>query len=382
MNPWPLGEMDAETFLRDYWQKKPLLIRNAFPDFEPPLDAEELAGMALEEQVESRLITQSADGQDWQLQHGPLSEAQFAQLPKSHWTLLVQAVDHWLPEASELVECFRFVPNWRLDDLMISYAADGGGVGPHYDNYDVFLLQASGTRRWEIGGLYDENSPRRDDLPVMILPEWQAEESFELHPGDMLYLPPRVGHNGYAVGDDCMTCSIGFRAPSHHELFNSFAQFVDDQSGAEDRYTDPNLKLQTNPGEIDADALERIRTLMHRYLSDEDKLADWFGRYMTEPKYADLNAEQSESCSLDEIQDYLEQGIPLSRNEGSRFAYHTTAKSMQLFVDGVAYPCDEQQQALALQLCAELQHSDIANTLANRTLIQSLLRSGSVYWQG
>ena len=381
MKHWPLGDIDAETFLREYWQKKPLLIRNAFPDFVPPLDAQELAGMALEDNVESRLITQSPDGQDWQLQHGPLTEAQFANLPKSHWTLLVQAVDHWLPEASELTEAFRFIPNWRLDDLMVSYATDGGGVGPHYDNYDVFLLQATGTRCWEVGGLYDEHSPRREDLPVMILPEWQAEERFELNPGDMLYLPPRVGHNGYAIGDDCMTCSIGFRAPSHHELFSSFAQHIEEHIRAEDRYNDPDLQLQDNPGEIDSQALQRLRSLMLQYIDDEQQLASWFGRYMTEAKYPDLTAEAGEDCSLDEIQQYLQQGFTLSRNEGSRFAYHQADGAMALFVDGVSYPCNPAQQALALQLSATLHHSAIANTADNRSLIQALLQAGALYWQ-
>lgn len=207
---YPLGDIDIDVFLRDYWHKKPLLIRNALPDVKAPVDADELAGLALDEEVESRLIQFNPKADDWHLDHGPLAEERFSELPEKNWTLLVQGVDHWVPEAADLLEQFNFIPNWRVDDLMISYAVDGGGVGPHYDNYDVFLIQTSGTRRWELGPLCDENSPRRDNTPVMILPEWNPEVVYELNPGDILYLPPRVAHNGIAVGDDCMTCSVAF----------------------------------------------------------------------------------------------------------------------------------------------------------------------------
>lgn len=376
----PFGDISVETFLNEYWQKKPLLIRNAFPDFEPPVSADELAGMALEEEVESRLIVQSADGSDWQLQHGPLSEETFAELPDTHWTLLVQAVDHWIPEAAELVEQFRFAPNWRLDDLMVSYAADGGGVGPHYDNYDVFLIQASGTRCWEVGGLYDENSPRRNDVPVMILPEWEAEERYELQPGDMLYLPPRVGHNGYAIGDDCMTYSVGFRAPSHHELVSNFANYLGDLTTAEDRYADPDLKPQHNPGEITDAALMRVQKLLHEYIDNPALLSHWFGQYMTEPKYPDLAGQNENDLSEEEIQLYIEQGIPLARTEGARFAFYRGTEELILFVDGKGCACTEDQALLAEQLCADIYHTDIAITTDNLLLLKALLQQGSLYF--
>ena len=195
IDSYPLGDITPEQFLSEYWQKKPLLIRNAFPDFEPPVSADELAGLACEADVESRLIIQNPSNDEWSLENGPFDEERFASLPKTHWTLLVQAVDHWVPEAKALLDQFRFIPSWRIDDLMISYAPKGGGVGPHFDNYDVFLLQAEGQRRWEVGGQYHEGSPRRNDAPVMILPEWDAEESFILNPGDMLYVPPQQLHH-------------------------------------------------------------------------------------------------------------------------------------------------------------------------------------------
>ncbi len=215
MSDSPFGDISIEEFLRDYWQKKPLLVRNAFPDFEAPVGADELAGLSLEEDVESRLVIQSPDGTDWQIQHGPFDDDTFENLPESHWTLLVQAVDHWVPEASEIIEQFRFIPNWRYDDLMVSFASQGGGVGPHYDNYDVFLIQTQGKRRWEVGGFFDQNSPRRPDTPVMIMTEWEPEHNCVLEPGDMLYIPPQVGHKGIGECDVCSTYPVGFRAPQH-----------------------------------------------------------------------------------------------------------------------------------------------------------------------
>ncbi len=196
-----LGDISVETFIAEYWHKKPLLVRQAFNNMSLPVTPDELAGLACEEGVESRLLVETPSTGDWQLRHGPFAETLFTELPKDHWTLLVQAVDHWVPEAADFVEQFRFIPSWRMDDLMVSYAAKGGGVGPHYDNYDVFLVQAEGQRRWEIGGCYDEDSEFLADKPVRILKHWQPQQSWVLNPGDMLYLPPRVGHNGVAESD-------------------------------------------------------------------------------------------------------------------------------------------------------------------------------------
>ncbi|WP_415905815.1 cupin domain-containing protein [Neptuniibacter sp. QD48_55] len=376
----PFGDISVETFLAEYWQKKPLLIRNAFPNFEPPVTADELAGMALEEDVESRLITQSPDGKDWSLTHGPLQEDTFADLPDSHWTLLVQSVDHWIPEANELLEHFRFVPNWRLDDLMISYAADGGGVGPHYDNYDVFLIQASGTRRWEVGGIYGEDSPRRPDVPVMILPEWEPEHVWDLQPGDMLYVPPRVGHNGFAIGDDCMTYSVGFRAPSHQEMMSGFTDYLSDITKAEDRYSDSDLALQANPGEITDQALERVKSALKEYIDSPELLTHWFGQFMTEPKNPEHGADQVCEMDEEEIAELLEAAIPLCRSEGSRFAFNRLDDHFILFVDGKGCACSEGQVTLAESLCANLYHEQIEPTEENLQLLKALLLQGSVYF--
>jgi len=378
----PLGEITAERFLRDYWQKKPLLIRNAFPDFEPLISADELAGLACEQDVEARLVRFDPNADSWALDHGPFDEARFADLPASHWTLLIQAVDHWVPDAADLMERFDFIPSWRVDDLMISYAVDGGGVGPHYDNYDVFLLQAEGTRRWELGGICDEHSPRREDAPVMILPEWQAEESFELNPGDMLYLPPQVAHNGVAVGDGCVTYSIGFRAPAHNEILRSFSDFIGEQLGREQRYADADLILQENPGEITAAALDRVSGILKGYLESPDQLARWFGQYMTEPKYPELT-EEGEQLTPSEILDAIEQGCSIRRNEGSRLAYVDQGQGhLLLFADGRRYDLEGEPAELARHLCQRRELHTLARDILTPdalVLLGKLLHSGCCY---
>lgn len=373
------GELTPERFLREYWQKKPLLIRNALPGFRPMLDADELAGLACEEAVESRLIINDPASGHWALEHGPFEPERFASLGDAPWTLLVQAVDHWVPDVAPLLDAFRFIPQWRRDDLMISYASDGGGVGPHYDNYDVFLLQAEGVRRWEVGGIFGEDSPRREDTPVMILPEWLPEECWELHPGDMLYLPPRVGHNGIGVGDGCMTWSIGFRAPSHAEILQGLADSICDRLSSDQRYTDPDLQPAASPGEIDQDAIARLQGILKHYLDDPDRLADWFGRFMTEPKYPEL-AGADESLTAEALAEALAAGAELVRTEGSRLAWHRNAdSSLTLYADGQAYPVfAPAAKALVTQLADSHRLSPAPNT-DTLPLLLALINQGCFY---
>lgn len=353
MSDSPFGDISIEEFLRDYWQKKPLLVRNAFPDLDAPVGADELAGLSLEDDVESRLVVQSPDGDDWQIQHGPFDEDTFSNLPDTHWTLLVQAVDHWVPEASEIVEQFRFIPNWRYDDLMVSFATQGGGVGPHYDNYDVFLIQTQGKRRWEVGGFFDQNSPRRPDTPVMIMTEWEPEYNWVLEPGDMLYIPPQVGHNGIGASDDCMTYSVGFRAPSHAEIMRSFTDFIGEKLTSESRYTDPDLTLQDNPGEITPQALQKVREIFTGYLQDDARLGEWLGKFVTEPKYPELDQNPEEPATVEQIRTALKEGdLCFIRNEGSRFSYSAgKAGGIQFYADGSCFKVSENCITLATSLC-------------------------------
>lgn len=353
MSQSPFGDISIETFLAEYWQKKPLLVRGAFKDLIPPVDADELAGLACEEDVEARLVITSPDSDNWELKHGPFDEQTFAALPDSHWTLLVQAVDNWVPDASELIEQFRFIPNWRYDDLMVSFASAGGGVGPHYDNYDVFLIQTQGERRWEVGGHFDQHSPRRDDTPVMIIPDWKPEQTWVLEPGDMLYVPPQVGHNGTAVTDDCMTYSVGFRAPSQAEILRGFTDYVGEQLTSESRYADPDLQLQEHPGEIPALALDKVRDVFNQFLNDDTKLATWFGEYVTDPKYPELDQSPEDQIDADQLADALAQGeLAFVRNEGSRVSFvEQNDDQVLLFVDGQSYECKGGSVQLAKLMC-------------------------------
>jgi len=379
MKTVPLGDLSLESFLAEYWQKKPLLVRNALPKVKPPIAADELAGLACEEEVESRLIIHDALSDQWELTHGPFADETFSALPTTHWTLLVQAVDHWVPAAAEFLAQFYFIPSWRVDDLMISYSGDKGGVGPHYDNYDVFLVQVSGRRQWEVGGIYDETSPRRPDTPVKILTEWEPEHCWTLEPGDLLYVPPRVGHSGIAVGEDCMTCSVGFRAPSHRDILLDFPEYVGEQLNEEIRYADPDLVPQTNPGQITSEAVKKVQKILTQYLEDQNSLAQWFGRYMTSPKYLDEEPMLDEH-RLGDVHNHLAAGGKLIRNEGSRFAFQEHGEKFWLFVDGRQYTCSEDLAELVKILCAERTFSNLfGQSEEHDSVILDLLNHGSLY---
>ena len=375
-----LGDMPISTFLAEYWQKKPVVIRNAFANFAPPIDANDLAGLACEKDVESRIIRGSETSPDYQLEHGPFSEDDFAQ-DDVPWTLLVQGVDHWAPEASLFLEQFNFVPNWRVDDLMISYATQGGGVGPHFDHYDVFLIQAFGQRRWEVGPKYTEQSPIRPNLPVKILEDWQTEESYDLGPGDLLYIPPQFGHNGTALDDECVTYSVGFRAPSHKELFDEFSAFLSEKLCEEDRYADPDLTPQDSPAEITEQSMASVKGIFEQYLNDPNTFDRWFGQQMTQPKYEDIDNSPEEDLGPLDIQLYIGEGDTLNRNEGTRIAYREAGEHFFLFVDGHTFECSTPElKELALALCNERVFAS-ETTLEQAELLATLYNQGSLYFE-
>jgi 50S ribosomal protein L16 3-hydroxylase len=275
-----LGGLSPAQFMRRYWQKKPLLIRNAIPGFTPLLSRQQLFDMAADEAVESRLIVRKPQG--WTLRQGPLTRPQLPPLRQAGWTLLVQGVDQHLDAAHELLQRFRFVPDARLDDLMISWASDAGGVGPHFDSYDVFLLQATGQRRWRIGRQKDLSL--QPDVPLKILSHFEPEEEHVLNPGDMLYLPPRWAHDGDAVGGDCSTYSIGFRAPQRGGLAGELLQRMADELDDDTLFRDPGQPATATPAAMPA-ALEAFAVdALQRLLAERQSLACALGEVMTEPK--------------------------------------------------------------------------------------------------
>lgn len=274
-----LGGLTPKVFLRDYWQKQPLLIRDALPGFKGLLTRDALISLAYSEEAQSRLVVQR-NGR-WQLKHGPLDDRDFARLPEKQWTLLVQDVNHFLPSARELLARFRFIPHARLDDLMVSYAPKGGGIGPHFDSYDVFLLQGLGARRWQISAQLDDAFI--EDAPLRILKNFYPEQEWVLEAGDMLYLPPKYAHNGIAE-DDCMTYSIGFRAPSHEELMTQFLVFLQDRVSAPGRYADPDLQLQSHPSVLSPAMLSQVRVILNKIKWNQNDIEDFLGIYLSEPK--------------------------------------------------------------------------------------------------
>lgn len=273
-----LGGLTTEEFLRDYWQKKPLLIRQAIPGFKGLLNPQQLIDLSCLEDAEARLVKQSRGS--WQLAHGPFNQAQMFKL-HGKWTVLVQGVNNVLPKAAELLKSFNFIPHARLDDLMVSFATRGGGVGPHFDPYDVFLLQGLGHRRWQIST--QEDRTLIAGAPLRILEKFHLEQEWVLEAGDMLYLPPQCGHNGIAE-DDCMTYSIGFRTPAYQELAEQFLVYLQDRICVDGIYADPELKLQKHPSEIGTAMLQQIANAIRKVQWDDEDTANFLGSYLSEPK--------------------------------------------------------------------------------------------------
>ncbi|HSB97428.1 MAG TPA: cupin domain-containing protein [Spongiibacteraceae bacterium] len=360
------NRFDRAEFLRAYWQQKPLLIKNPWLEWRNPLEPDELAGLACEDEIESRLIIrpQSSQRQSWLVEHGPVPEARFSKLPEQNWTLLVQAVDHYVLEVAALIEPFRFIPNWRIDDVMVSYATDQGGVGPHFDQYDVFLVQGLGQRRWQIGALCDRDTPLLPHDELRLLAQFEPLEEWLLEPGDILYLPPRYAHNGIAVGGDCMTYSIGFRAPSRADLIGHWSDHAIAQLHDDDRYSDAgaietgnsdatsNSSQTNNPGEISGAALAQAQRLATETLLDTAAFQHWFGKFSTARKYPEIDQRPEQLLTSAELAKILREATPL-RNPASRFAFIRNDSELVLFVDGEAFACDAQLAPLAELICAQ-----------------------------
>lgn len=362
----PLG-MPPARFLRDYWQKRPLLIRGAFPHSHNAISPEDLAGLACEEAALSRIVLHDPKRDRYTLRNGPFAESDFAKLPKTCWTLLVQDVDKWDMDVAALLDAFAFVPSWRVDDVMVSYATDGGGVGAHVDQYDVFLMQGRGKRRWRINT--DARAPKdfRDDAELKLLREFSATHDWILEPGDALYLPPGVPHEGTAVGE-CTTFSIGMRAPSQAELLLDFSEFLAEPLGEERRFSDPDLRPARTQGEIDSAALARVRAALPHFSNvDNSTLLHWFGGFITRYRSGHSAIAVARPLTAAQLAAKLP-GVRLLRNPFSRFAWARHGRSALLFVSGDSFPCSI---AFARTLCAKRELDGKA--LAHRDAIQTLV---------
>ena len=275
-----LGGLTVNEFLRDYWQKKPLLVRQAVPGFKGLLDPQQLIGLACRNDVQSRLATYQR--KQWKLRNEPFEPEDFEGLSKKgKWSVLVQGVNHLLPTGAELVKQFNFIPHARLDDLMVSYAPKGGGVGPHFDVYDVFLVQGLGHRRWQLSMQKDQTLI--EGAPLRLLKDFRVEQEWIVEAGDLLYLPPHCAHNGIAE-DDCMSYSIGFRTPWYQELAEQFLVYLQDRIEIAGTYADPDLKAQQHPAEISADMLQQVSKTIRKVKWDDEDIANFLGCYLSEPK--------------------------------------------------------------------------------------------------
>jgi 50S ribosomal protein L16 3-hydroxylase len=330
-----LGGRSPAEFLDAYWQKKPLVIRGALPGFTSPIAPEELAGLACEEGVTSRLILEQGGEYPWQLKEGPFDEEDFLSLPETHWTVLVQEVDRLIPEVGALLEHFRFIPRWRIDDIMVSYAPIHGNVGAHIDNYDVFLLQGLGEREWQFGHTPVADETIVPDRDVRMLADFTPDETVVLEPGDMLYLPPRIAHHGIALDDRCMTYSVGFRAPSHQRLIGDFVSDMLDAIDPEARYADPDLTPAEHSGAIRPEARERVRTILRSLTRDDVAIDRWFGRYITEPSRGRVAVSPEEPTDPSTLTEAIRAGTDLWHGTASRLAYmaHDDGTA-SLFIDG------------------------------------------------
>ena len=376
----PLG-MPPADFLRDYWQKRPLLIRNAFPGFISPLQPEDLAGLACEDAALSRIVSHDRGQDRWTLRHGPFAEEEFPGMPQQDWTLLVQDVDKWDADVAVLLQAFDFLPRWRIDDVMISFAAPGGSVGAHVDQYDVFLLQAQGRRRWQIDasqamGRGVPTMEFRDDVELKLLREFHPTHDWVLGPGDMLYLPPGVPHHGVAE-DACLTFSIGMRAPSAAELLGDFVDTLSADADEALRYRDPDLTPPADPNEIDDAAMQRVVEALNLLrMNDPDKLGDWFGRFITVYRSAGLVAPAQQAPSRIELEWQLEHGLRLFRHPLSRMAWRKAGRGARLYVSGRDYALPA-KDARALAAANELDgRSYGALSQAGRDAVIALLDEG------
>lgn len=347
------GALGRKAFLENYWQHNHCVFKNALPKASTLMDANELAGLALEEGIESRLIS----GPDADLSHGPFSEETLQAFPEKNATLLVQAVDHYIDKIKQLRQAFDFIPSWRVDDVMISFASDGGGVGPHYDNYDVFLIQGEGSREWRIGPKADAEAASIADNGLRMLTPYSTDTVYTLNEGDMLYVPPGVAHWGISKGNS-LCFSIGFRAPSHAEVLQQWADDTADTLAADIRYQDPNTEFSRHA--IAPSQMDSIRQALLTHLTN-DKLVNAFAKLITEPKYHDSGVSKAPELKRHHI---------LLKMPDARLA----VVKNNLFANSHALDCASLDQEQLAWLCdSDIIEGDILNKALQNTAIKKLL---------
>ena len=380
--------MTQQEFLDQYWQKKPLVIRQAFPDFKSVISPNELAGLAGEPRIESRLVIEKGVGGSWQLIDGPFSDKDFSVLPKSHWTLLVQDIDKHVPETREILMPFSFIPNWRFDDLMVSFAPKQGSVGAHTDGYDVFLLQGMGKRKWQASAGPLHKPALLENVDIQVLADFEPAQEWLLEPGDILYLPPHYGHHGVAM-EDCMTFSIGFRAPNQSETLDAVINDLVEHSMAKRHYQDSDLQAARHGYEIGLEAVLRLKKLLHETIEEaEPLLLATFGKLVTETKPSLVSlAEEvyADKPSVKMLVEQFETGYVLFRNPYLRFAWEYHEECGTIYMGGESYPLTfcQKKNIIILAEQAVITSTDwqmLSNDIKVVNLLRSLVAEGGFYW--
>ncbi|MDP5137041.1 cupin domain-containing protein [Rheinheimera baltica] len=375
-----LGEISVTEFLQEYWQKKPLLIKGGFKGFTDPLSADELAGLAMEEDIESRIV--SCINQQWDMHTGPFED--FNQFGEKDWTLLVQAVDHWHPDAAKLLDPFRFIPNWRIDDLMVSFSAPGGGVGSHLDQYDVFIIQGQGKRHWRIG-MPDNSLQQICPHPRLLqVTPFTACIDVITEPGDILYIPPGCPHDGISI-ENSLNYSVGFRAPAQKDLLTGLTDHLIDHDISGVRFSDEGREASTSIGAITDSDLSQVQKLLQQLVSDNAILPSWFGCLITRAKHELDTNEPDPHYGAEEIEEYISEGSVLSRTGGLRCCYyqHTSSTDILLFINGdqITLPATELETAQLLCNFTELtseQNKHFNQSSERLMLLTSFINQG--YW--
>lgn len=385
-----LGEISPEKFLAEYWQKKPVVIRQAFPDLELPFTPEELAGLACDTDAPSRIIVEHGlppENSPWQDKQGPFTDEDFTSLPDTHWTFLINDLERYVPELGNLIEPFRFIPDWRIDDLMVSFAADQGSVGPHTDEYDVFLIQGMGKRRWQIITREDYPKDIIPNISLSILSEFESDQEWVLEAGDMLYLPPNMPHHGVAEGD-CITFSVGFRAPSQQELVQSWVESFTDSPAFKQRYSDSSRKLQDSSGEISQKDINSLSSMIIEGLqSQQNGINAWLGKHLTETRGDVQQHQQQEIAEYNPKENY-------EREPWLRFAFtipktevETNNESdaiIHFFADGRHIKLPANCKVAVQELCSDFYYnagslSALMKHTKFKELFDELISEGGIY---
>ncbi len=373
------GELSPEKFLAEYWQKKPLLIKQAFKNFEDTIPADELAGLAMEAEIESRIVSMDNKG-NWQVDHGPFED--FSQYGEENWTLLVQAVNNWSRPTNSLLQPFAFIPRWRIDDVMVSFSTPNGGVGPHLDQYDVFIIQGSGKRRWQVG------APNKALSTLLPHPDLKQVSAFEplideiTEAGDLLYIPPNHPHNGVSI-ENSVNFSIGFQAPSSQELWSSFADKLIDNNLGELRFSDTARKVTDSSTLISKADQQQLKAFMLEQLEDTALFEQFIGQYLTQSHHALELLMPVNEIDADKLADILSKPEILFMPVSGLKAAITSEAEITLFLNGDSFPIDKQSLPLA-ELLAEQsplttnQVKNFNSCLKNTQLLTNVLNKG--YW--